>query len=67
MTPSTDEVTIRVLFVDEGSYHHEELTVPAAALAGHERLIDALREEQAVLERLHVDVNRLCAAWVVDS
>lgn len=60
-------VKIRVLFVDDGSYHHEELRVPAAALKGYERLIDALREDPAVLGQVYVDVDRLCAAWLLDD
>ena len=58
---------VRLLFVDHGLYHHEEVSVPGDALAGHERLIDCLREEPEVLLRLHVDVTRLCAAWLVDD
>jgi hypothetical protein len=60
-------VKIRVLFVDEGHYHHETLRVPSAALDGYERLIDGLREDPAVLKAVYVDVERLCAAWVVDD
>ena len=58
---------VRLLFVDYGSYHHEDVSVPADALAGYERLIDCLREEPEVLLHLHVDVTRLCAAWLVDD
>lgn len=60
-------IKVRLLFVDDGSYHHEELRVPAAALKDYERLIDALREEPSVLKQVFVDVDRLCAAWVVDE
>lgn len=62
-----ESVKIRVLFVDEGHYHHETLRVPAAALDGYERLIDALREDADVLKAVYVDVDRLCAAWIVDD
>lgn len=58
---------VRILFVDEGSYHHEEIRVPTAALDGYDRLIDGLREEPTVLKQLYVDVERLCAAWVIDD
>lgn len=56
---------VRLLFVDEGSYHRETISVPAGALSSYERLIDFLREEPAVLEQVYVDVGRLCAAYVV--
>ena len=57
---------IRLLFVDEGSYHHEEVEVPSEGLDGYDRLIDYLREDEAVLKSVFVDVKRLSAAWVVD-
>lgn len=58
---------VRLLFVDDGSYHHEDVRLPGEILEGYERLIDCLREEPRVLERVYVDVERLCAAWVVDE
>jgi hypothetical protein len=54
--------TVRLLFVDDGSFHHEEVQIPAGAMAGYERLIDCLMEDPAVLKRLHVDVSRVCSA-----
>jgi hypothetical protein len=59
-------VTVRLLFVDEGSYHHEDVQIPVAALEGYERLIDCIREDAEVLKKIHVDVGRLCAAYLVD-
>jgi hypothetical protein len=58
---------IRLLFVDEGQYHHEELSVPTEMLDRYERLIDCLREDEAVLREMYVDVARLCAAWRLDA
>jgi hypothetical protein len=57
---------IRLLFVDEGSCHHEDVEVPAEGLEAHDRLIDYLREDQAVQKSVFVDVKRLSAAWVVE-
>ncbi len=54
--------TVRLLFVDDGSFHHEEVHIPAGALAGYDRLIDCLMEDPAVLKRTHVDMSRLCSA-----
>lgn len=62
-----DHVKVRLLFVDEGSYHHEEVTIPAGALDGHERLIDCIREDESVQKRTYVDVARLCSATVLDD
>lgn len=61
------EVRVRLLFVDEGSYHHEEVSLPASSLEGYERLVDAIREDPDVLRRTWVDVTRLCAAYLVDD
>ncbi len=53
---------VRLLFVDDGSFHHEEVQIPAGAMSGYDRLIDCLMEDPAVLKRLHVDVARVCSA-----
>lgn len=58
----SDAVTVRLLFVDEGSYHHEDVSIPSDVLDRYDRLIDCLREEPAVLKHVYVDVERLCAA-----
>ncbi len=58
--------TVRLLFVDEGSYHHEEIQIPAEAVDRHERLIDLLQEEPEVQRRGFVDLSRLCSAQIVD-
>jgi hypothetical protein len=58
---------VRLLFADAGSYHHETLTLPAEAVERYERLIDCLREDPEVLGRVHVDVARLCAAYLVEG
>jgi hypothetical protein len=58
---------VRLLFVDEGQYHHEELSVATEVLDKYERLIDCLREDESVLREMYVDVARLCAAWRVES
>ena len=62
-----DDVQIRLLFVDQGSYHHEKIRLPAAIVGRYERLIDCLREDPEVLEGLYVDVARLCAAYVAED
>lgn len=61
------QVGIRLLFVDEGSYHHETVQVQAEVIAPYGRLIDALREEPALLKSIYVDVDRLCGAWLLDG
>lgn len=67
MARKSKSVEIRLLFVDEGSYHHETVKLPAASVEAYDRLIDCLREDQAVLTKLHVDVERLVSASVVDD
>lgn len=58
-------VKIRLLFADEGSFHHEDVFVAEGVLGKYERLIDCLREEPEVLRELYVDIDRLCSARVV--
>ena len=67
MSKRTGTSRVRLVLVDEGSYHHEEIEIPSAALEGYDRLIDCLREDPAVLKRVHVDVARLCAAYRIDA
>ena len=62
-----DQVRVRLLFVNEGSYHHEEVTIPGAALDAYDRLIDFLQEDEGVQKVLFVDVGRLCSAVIVDE
>jgi len=61
---SKKKVKVRLLFADEGSYHHEEVELPASSLEGYDRLIDCVREDAAVLRQLHVDVDRLVSAYL---
>ena len=63
----SQESTVRLLFVDEGRYHHEDIVIQTVALDRHERLIDCLREEPDVLKHVFVDTARLCSAHVVDA
>lgn len=62
----SDTLKVRLLFVDEGSYHHEEVDIPSASVEGYERLIDCVREDPEVLKRLHVDVERLVSAYLTE-
>jgi hypothetical protein len=59
--------TIRLLFVDDGSFHHEEVEIPADSMAGYDRLIDCLMEDPTVLKRLHLDVSRVCSAELTNE
>jgi hypothetical protein len=60
------QVKIRLLFADEGTFHHEELELPLSVFEDYDRLIDGIREDPEVLKRVHLDLQRLVAAWVED-
>lgn len=60
-------IQVRLLFVDDGSYHHETVAIPAASIDAYDRLIDCVREDEAVLKKLHVDVERLVSAYLVEE
>ncbi len=64
---SADVARVRLLFVDGGSYHHEEIEIPTAMLGRYERLIDCLQEEPDVLKQVYVDMSRLCSAQLVKT
>jgi hypothetical protein len=55
---------VRLLFVDHGTFHHEDVEIPEEAVARYDRLVDCLREDPEVLKSLHVDVDRLVAAFL---
>ncbi len=57
---------VRLLFVDDGEYHHETVEIPAGSIDAHQRLIDCLREDDAVQKKIFVDVDRLVAAQLDD-
>lgn len=67
MAKAKAKLKVRLLFVDEGSYHHEDVEIPASVLDTYDRLIDCVREDEAVLKSMYVDVERLCGAWVLDA
>ena len=60
-------ISIRLLFVDDGEYHDETVEVPGKGIDDYDRLIDFLREDADVLKHLHVDMDRLCAAYRVED
>ena len=60
-------VRVRLLFVDGGAYHHEDIDIPAASTDAYDRLIDCVREDPVVLKRVYVDIDRLCAAYLTDE
>ncbi len=68
MSPKKNSgVTLRLLFADRGNFHEQTVTLPAGALDGHERLIDALRESPEVNRRLAVSLKRLVSAEIVEE
>lgn len=64
---SDRRVRIRVLFADSGTFHHEEIEVPASAVQGYDRLIDGLQEDPAFLKETFLDPDRLCGAWIIQD
>jgi len=60
-------VKVRLVFADGGSFHPVDVDLPAKALDRYDRLVDCLREDPEVLARVHVDVERLCAAYRVEG
>ncbi|MDE0897624.1 MAG: hypothetical protein OSA81_01275 [Longimicrobiales bacterium] len=59
-------VKVRLLFVDDGEYHHETVEIPAASADRYDRLIDCFLEDTDVMKKLFVDVGRLVSARIED-
>jgi hypothetical protein len=62
-----DKVRVRFLLADSGTFHEEDVVIPAATLQGYDRLIDALQEDPGLLKELYLDFGRLSAAWLVSD
>lgn len=58
---------VRLVFADEGQFHHETVHISEEALGRHLRLIDALREDEDIGQQLYVDVDRLVGAYRLGS
>jgi len=65
MPKAKGTVRVRLVLADGGAFHDEEIEIPSASANAYERLIDCLREDPEVLKKVHVDVDRLSAAYVV--
>jgi hypothetical protein len=59
---SGTRVAVKLVFADNGSFHDVIVYLPADALARHERIVDAIREDPAITAEMHVDGRRLVAA-----
>ena len=58
-------VPVKLVFADRGSFYEITVNVPGDMLDRHSRIIDALREEPAILAELYIDMRRLVAAHLV--
>lgn len=58
-----ERVPVRLVFAEGGAFHELVVHLPAAALARHERLIDALREDLEITGEMFVHSRRLVAAF----
>ncbi|HEU4885320.1 MAG TPA: hypothetical protein VFT45_23940 [Longimicrobium sp.] len=61
---SGQTVRVRLVFADQGTFHAETVHVPVDMLDRYDRLVDLLREEEAVTRQLYVDMGRLVSAYV---
>lgn len=65
MSETTERmVRVRLVFADQGTFHAETVKVPENLVDGYDRLVDLLREEEAVTRKLFVDMGRLVSAYV---
>ena len=66
MSPE-ERVPVRLVLADRGSFYEMTVELPAATLARHERIIDALREETEITSSMYIDLRRLVAAHTVTA
>jgi len=60
---SDERVPVRLVFAEGGAFHEVVARLPAAALARHDRLIDALRDDQEITGEIFIHSRRLVAAF----
>ncbi|HEU0014958.1 MAG TPA: hypothetical protein VFQ45_14820 [Longimicrobium sp.] len=65
--PESGSVRVRLVFADQGTFHAETVSVPAATVGQYARLIDLLREDESVTRELYVDLDRLVSASVIEG
>jgi hypothetical protein len=63
---SDSTVKVRLLFADDGEFHHETVEIPAASAERYDRLIDCFLEDPEVMKKIFVDLDRLVSARVED-
>ena len=61
-----DSKKVDLVFADKGSFHTLTVSLPAASLEGHDRILDVLQEDPEVTRKLFVDPKRLVSATVVE-
>ncbi len=66
MTPAQPNahLPVRLVFADRGAFHETTVHLPSEVLQRYDRIIDALREDEAVTAQMYVDPRRLVAAFV---
>lgn len=64
VTPGAERVNVRLVFADHGSFHETTVRLPADVLARYDRLVDALREDEAITAGIYIDRRRLVAAFI---
>lgn len=58
-------VPVRIVVADNGEFRDLTLRLPRSAVARHERLIDAIREDPEITASCFIDRRRLVAAWIL--
>lgn len=62
-----ERIRVRLLYAEGGGYHSEVVSVPGGGLPDYERLIDFLREDEAVAAECYIDARRLCSAQLLEA
>ncbi|MBX6365947.1 MAG: hypothetical protein IRZ00_19035 [Gemmatimonadetes bacterium] len=67
MSGANARIPVRLVFADHGSFHEVVVQLPADLLGRYERIIDALREDDAITSEIYVDSRRLVAAFIENA
>jgi len=62
-----ERIRVRLFFAQKGEFCVDVVSLPAAGLADHERLIDFIREDRELARECYINAGRLCSAQIVDE
>lgn len=62
---SNQRLCVQILYAQDGGFHEQTVSVPAAGRSDHDNLMDFLANDPAVQQECFIHFGRVCSAVVV--